>query len=138
MKKIKLFGENGILNGKRTFILTCAAALLITGTTVSLAASGNIKSQGRIIFDNKTSDTSDDVIFDASDLTTLENKISEATTSATTGKEEIINVIIDKYPGDETPDLTTESTFTDIADYINSIGADANVTESQLLAGVNA
>ena len=58
-------------------------ALVVAIGTISmpvLASNGTasaMKSQGRIVFDNDTEDTSDDVIFDASDLTYLAGKVDD-------------------------------------------------------------
>lgn len=62
---------------KRQLIVLGIAVLLFLGSVISAHAETNpygFKSQGRIVFTNGTEDTSDDVIFDASDFTTLANK----------------------------------------------------------------
>lgn len=64
---------------KRNRIYFILSALVLAGT-ISITAyagngtSGSLKSSGRLVFDNDTEDTSDDVIFDASDLVYLANK----------------------------------------------------------------
>lgn len=134
MKKFNLFGEKGILSGKRVFLLTCSAAVLLTGVT-SVAASGNIKSQGLIICDNDTPDTSDDVIFDATDLTMLETEIDAATEAAVQGKNDLVDKLKEKLPSSVTDGLGDNPSYDDIAEAIGNIGKGANFTASDLLMG---
>jgi len=58
-------------------IILILCAVLISGVA-SIASTPRetygLKSQGRIVFDNDTADTSDDVIFDARDLYDLAEK----------------------------------------------------------------
>lgn len=66
------------MNKNRIYFLL--SGILIAGSiSMTVFASGGtsaaIKSRGRLVFDNNTTDTSDDVIFDASDLTYLADKI---------------------------------------------------------------
>lgn len=134
MKKINLFGENGILSGKRVFLFTCCSAVLLTGVT-SVAASGNIKSQGVITYDNHTVDPSDDVFFDASDLTMLETEIQTATDAAVQGKNDLVDKLKEKLPSSVTDGLGDNPTYDEIADAIGNIGKGANFTADELLEG---
>lgn len=138
MKKINLFSENGILSGKRVFIITCCGTLLLTAGITSAAASGSIKSQGRIVYDNDTTDPSDDVIFDASDLSMLEAEIQTATDAAAQGKNDIVDKLKDKLPSSSTDDLGDNPSYDDIADAIENIGKDSDFTASDLLIGKKA
>lgn len=57
---------------KKNIIMIAFTLTLITGSyIVGNAADSSFHSQGKIIFDNKTSSTRDDVIFDAEDFERL-------------------------------------------------------------------
>lgn len=64
---------------KNKFYFLLAGIIAAGSISMTALASGGtadaIKSRGRLVFDNNTTDTSDDVIFDASDLTYLADKI---------------------------------------------------------------
>lgn len=64
---------------KRTIFNILILCIVLLAPAISAFASEDIitgiKSAGRIIYDNDTPDTSDDVIFDASDLTYLAGQI---------------------------------------------------------------
>lgn len=66
------------MNKNRIYFLL-AGILAVGSISMTALASGGtsdaIKSRGVIVFDNNTTDTSDDVIIDTSDLTYLANKI---------------------------------------------------------------
>ena len=54
--------------------ITMVSVTFLTALLVSIpgnAREGQFNSQGRIIFDNKTSSTTDDVVFDAADFDRL-------------------------------------------------------------------
>jgi len=73
--------SKGIIAGSITVFLMVAIS--------SIAASASntvIRSHGRIVFDNNTEDVSDDVIFDARDLDTIDDMVAE-------GKQKLISVI---------------------------------------------
>lgn len=57
---------------KRNIIMILATLLIIACMSFTTHASTRFKSQGKIVFTNKTDDISDDVIFDASDFSRLE------------------------------------------------------------------
>lgn len=62
----------------KIYFLLAAGVMIGSISMTVLAANGTadaLKSRGRLVFDNNTPDTSDDVIFDASDLTYLADKI---------------------------------------------------------------
>ena len=59
---------------KKLFLLLLSALLFTCSMITVFATDSTFKSQGTIVFTNDTDDTSDDVIFDASDFTTLGNK----------------------------------------------------------------
>lgn len=65
---------------KRSVLITIATILCLTlsiGMISMASESNNFNSRGKIVFDNSTSDTSDDVIFDASDITTINTMITD-------------------------------------------------------------
>lgn len=66
------------MNKNRIYFLL-AAIITVGSISMNAFASGgtsdSIKSRGLLVFDNDTPDTSDDVIFDASDLTYLADKV---------------------------------------------------------------
>lgn len=74
------------------------------------ASDGNLLSRGRIEFTNSTETVEDDVVFDAEDLVTLDNRI-------TTGKEMIANAL-NSFPNQSFGPLDT---FEAYANGINSI-----------------
>jgi len=59
---------------RQLIVLAIAVCLFLSSVLTVFASDFTQKSQGRIVFNNGTEDTSDDVIFDASDFTTLANK----------------------------------------------------------------
>lgn len=77
------------MNIKKSNIITavlCTAALSVTsfysGYAAANTASGiQYNSQGKIVFDNSTEDTTDDVVFDASDFMTIDSMITEGKTN---------------------------------------------------------
>lgn len=52
-------------------IMIAVTAIIIAVYSASAKAATTFNSQGRIVFDNGTADTSDDVIFDANDFNVL-------------------------------------------------------------------
>lgn len=87
---------------KKSKILNVLAVVLLLVVSVECIAYADdmaIKSQGRIVFDNNTTETSDDVIFDASDLTTLDTMVK-------TGKSDLAEAL-NEYPNTAVPALDT-------------------------------
>ena len=77
------------MNKKKKILLCCIMALVIALSVGGFAlADGEyiIKSHGRIVFNNDTEDTSDDVVFDANDIVEITNVIES-------GKEKIANAL---------------------------------------------
>ena len=90
--------------------LVVVILLVISVECAAYADDKVINSQGRIVFDNDTEDTSDDVIFDASDLTTLDTMVKE-------GKAELAGVL-NEYPNTA---VQTLDTFDNLAGAIDSL-----------------
>ena len=67
----------------KIYFILSAIVLASTVSITTLASNGtadNLKSSGRLVFDNDTEDISDDVIFDASDLVYLAGKADDLLT----------------------------------------------------------
>lgn len=65
---------------KRRIVITLISSfVLILGTsTIAMAGEGySFRSKGKLVFDNGTTDTSDDVIFDATDLSVIETEVTD-------------------------------------------------------------
>lgn len=59
------------MSKKSIAMVVITATIVLGNCLIASASSYDIRSSGRIVFDNGTSDPSDDVIFDASDFETL-------------------------------------------------------------------
>ena len=126
------------MNKNRIYFLL-AAIITVGSISMNAFASGgtsdSIKSRGLLVFDNDTPDTSDDVIFDASDLTMLETEIDAATEAAVQGKNDLVDMLKEKLPSSVTDGLGDNPSYDDIAEAIGNIGKGANFTASDLLMG---
>jgi len=63
---------------KKKIVLLIISITMLIGSSLSAHASSayGMNSQGKIVFDNNTTTTADDIIFDASDFNTLAAKCS--------------------------------------------------------------
>lgn len=105
-----------MINIKKSNVIT-AIICAVTLSTVSFytgvnAASSSVsyKSQGKIVFDNNTDDTSDDVVFDASDFKTISDMVIS-------GKKQV-GTELNKYPS---VNFNLSSSVPDFAELANAV-----------------
>lgn len=131
----KIFGEKGILNGKRVLTATFVIVLLSGITLYSVAAGHTWKSQGNIAA--VRSDGTKTVIFDKSDLDYLDGRIDAIEADVSTGKEKLANALnpLGTNPSLGTP-LSGTSTFNELMEAINHSQAipDKTIGESVSIA----
>lgn len=131
----KIFGEKGILNGKRVLAATLVIVLLSGITLYSVAAGHEWKSQGNVAA--VRSDGTKTVIFDKSDLDYLDGRIDAIEADVSTGKENLANALnpLGTNPSLSTP-LSGTSTFNEIMEAINHSQAipDKTIGESVSIA----
>lgn len=131
----KIFGEKGILNGKRVLAATLVIVLLSGITLYSVAAGHTWKSQGNV--EAVRSDGTKTVIFDKSDLDYLDGRIDAIEADVSTGKENLANALnpLGTNPSLGTP-LSGTSTFNEIMEAINHSQAipDKTIGESVSIA----
>ena len=131
----KIFGEKGILNGKRVLTATLVIVLLSGITLYSVAAGHTWKSQGNIAA--VRSDGTKTVIFDKSDLDYLDGRIDAIEADVSTGKENLANALnpLGTNPSLGTP-LSGSSTFNELMEAINHSQAipDKTIGESVSIA----
>lgn len=131
----KIFGEKGILNGKRVLAATLVIVLLSGITLYSVAASHTWKSQGNV--EAVRSDGTKTVIFDKSDLDYLDGRIDAIEADVSTGKENLANALnpLGTNPSLGTP-LSGTSTFNEFMEAINHSQAipDKTIGESVSIA----
>lgn len=131
----KIFGEKGILNGKRVLAATLVIVLLSGITLYSVAAGHTWKSQGNIAA--VRSDGTKTVIFDKSDLDYLDGRIDAIEADVSTGKENLANALnpLGTNPSLGTP-LSGTSTFNELMEAINHSQAipDKTIGESVSIA----
>lgn len=113
-------------------IASICAIILSTGSFYIGKAADNpdisYKSQGRIVFDNHTPDTADDVVFDASDFVVINNMVVDGKTNI---KEEL-----NKYEGiNISEDIPT---FATLAASINAISDGTDALAEHILSGEKA
>lgn len=115
----KIFGEKGILNGKRVLTATLVIVLLSGITLYSFAAGHTWKAQGNIAA--VRSDGTKTVIFDKSDLDYLDGRIDAIEADVSTGKENLANALnpLGTNPSLGTP-LSGTSTFNELMEAINN------------------
>lgn len=105
-----------MMNLKKSNVITaiiCAATLSTVSFYTGVSAAGSsvsYKSQGKIVFDNNTDDTADDVVFDASDFKTISNMV-------VSGKKQI-GAELNKYPS---VNFNLSSSIPDFADLANAV-----------------
>lgn len=131
----KIFGEKGILNGKRVLAATLVIVLLSGITLYSVAAGHTWKSQGNV--EAVRSDGTKTVIFDKSDLDYLDGRIDAIEADVSTGKENLANALnpLGTNPSLGTP-LSGTSTFNEFMEAINHSQAipDKTIGESVSIA----
>ena len=106
-----------MMNLKKSNVITaiiCAVTLstvsFYTGVSAASSSSVSYKSQGKIVFDNNTDDTSDDVVFDASDFKTISDMVIS-------GKKQI-GTELNKYPS---VNFNLSSSIPDFAELANAV-----------------
>ena len=131
----KIFGEKGILNGKRVLAATLVIVLLSGITLYSVAAGHTWKSQGNV--EAVRSDGTKTVIFDKSDLDYLDGRFDAIEADVSTGKENLANALnpLGTNPSLGTP-LSGTSTFNELMEAINHSQAipDKTIGESVSIA----
>lgn len=131
----KIFGEKGILNGKRVLAATLVIVLLSGITLYSVAAGHTWKSQGNV--EAVRSDGTKTVIFDKSDLDYLDGRIDAIEADVSTEKENLANALnpLGTNPSLGTP-LSGTSTFNELMEAINHSQAipDKTIGESVSIA----
>ena len=131
----KIFGEKGILSGKRVLAATLVIVLLSGITLYSVAAGHEWKSQGNVAA--VRSDGTKTVIFDKSDLDYLDGRIDAIEADVSTGKENLANALnpLGTNPSLGTP-LSGTSTFNELMEAINHSQAipDKTIGESVSIA----
>lgn len=95
----------------KRLISTSLVLFMLIGTISFANESNTIKSRGLVAFDNDNDGVSE-VVFDASDLTALDNKITE-------GKQ----MIIDSLNANTSGGVPDNATFEEIANEINAVGS---------------
>lgn len=131
----RIFGEKGILSGKRVLAATLVIVLLSGITLYSVAAGHEWKSQGNV--EAVRSDGTKTVIFDKSDLDYLDGRIDAIEADVSTGKENLANALnpLGTNPSLGTP-LSGTSTFNELMEAINHSQAipDKTIGESVSIA----
>lgn len=103
--------------------LLCGVVIGITLTiSVSATTAGLYSSKGRIVFDNGTTETSDDVVFDASDFDAIDSVVTQ-------GKESVASAI-NTATGLIVPQTSGTYTFSDITNTLGTITNRGKVTKS--------
>ncbi len=111
-----------------------ALAVMVAGTSLSAAASDQVKSSGNIRFENGTpEDSSDDVFFCAEDLHVLNDKVEEMIITVTEGKNGIAKITAQK--GSPVTAGSTVPTFDELSQAIGSIGINGTAGTSDILTG---
>lgn len=131
----KIFGEKGILSGKKVLAATLVIVLLSGITLYSVAAGHEWKSQGNV--EAVRSDGTKTVIFDKGDLDYLDGRIDAIEADVSTGKENLANALnpLGTNPSLSTP-LSGTSTFNELMEAINHSQAipDKTIGESVSIA----
>lgn len=124
-------------NIKKSNVITaiiCAVSVSVVSfySGAAAAADSNIsyQSQGKIVFNNNTDDTEDDVIFDASDFKTINDMV-------VSGKK-LIGTELNKYPSVNMNFTSTIPDFSELASAIDTLTDDATADSSQMLKDATA
>lgn len=117
--------------------LICAFALSVVSLNFVEAATGTsgftYKSQGRIVYDGGTPETLDDVVFDASDFSTIDQMVVD-------GKNQVMSKL-NEYKdenGNSKLNLSGLQSFADLTNAINNLTNGTNATAGQILTGQKA
>lgn len=131
----KIFGEKGILSGKRVLAATLVMGLLSSMTFFSAAAGHAWESQGNVVAEK--SNGTKVTVFDKSDLDYLDGRIDAIEADVSTGKENLANALnpLGTNPSLGTP-LSGTSTFNELMEAINHSQAipDKTIGESVSIA----
>ncbi len=116
-----------------TAIICAVFISIVSFCSGAVAASENAvsyKSQGKIIFNNNTEDTADDVIFDASDFKTINDMV-------VSGKK-LVGTELNKYPSVNIDLTRNVPDFSELASAIDTLTDDATADGSMLLNNATA
>lgn len=117
-------------NIKRSNIITaiiCAASLTVS-YHIGTVAAGNqetFNSQGKIVFDNNTKDSADDVIFDANDFKIISDMVIA-------GKRQVA-AELNKYPSVNFNMTNSIPDFSELANAIDTLTDDATAENNKIL-----
>lgn len=100
------------------------------GTSAASGASISYKSQGKIVFNNNTEDTADDVIFDASDFKTINDMV-------VSGKR-LVGTELNRYPSVNIDLTRTIPDFGELAAAIDTLTDDATADSGKMLKDATA
>ncbi len=122
---------------KKSNILTMVICTIILSAATfcgGAIAAGNksvsYQSQGKIVFNNNTAQTVDDVIFDASDFQTIDDMV-------TAGKTQI-GIELNKYPSINLDLNNTVPSFGDLSNAVSILTNDVNADGSKILKNYTA
>ena len=114
--------------------IICAVSIstvsFYSGTAAASGASISYKSQGKIVFNNNTEDTADDVIFDASDFKTINDMV-------VSGKR-LVGTELNKYPSVNIDLTRTIPDFGELAAAIDTLTDDATADSGKMLKDATA
>jgi len=126
-----------MINIKKSNVITaiiCAVAIsaasFYSGVTAATENSVPYKSQGKIVFNNNTKDTADDVVFDASDFNTINEMV-------VSGKK-LVGTELNKYPSVNIDLTKTIPDFSELASAIDTLTDDATADSGMLLKDATA
>lgn len=110
--------------------VSISAVSFYSGAAAASGASVSYKSQGKIVFNNNTEDSSDDVIFDASDFKIINDMV-------VSGKK-LVGTELNKYPSVNIDLARTIPDFSELATAIDTLTDDATADSSMLLNNATA
>lgn len=116
---------------KKNIIMIAFTLTLITGSyIVGNAEDSSFHSQGKIVFDNNTDDAADDVIFDASDFSTINDMV-------VSGKK-LVGTELNKYSSVNMNLTSSIPDFAELAAAVDTLTDDATAESSQMLKDATA
>lgn len=113
--------------------IICSVALSSASFYTGTAASNSVsyQSQGKIVFNNNTEDTTDDVVFDASDFKVIDDMV-------VSGKKQIANEL-NKYPAINIDITGSIPDFSELANAVDILTDDTtDTTSDKILKGYTA
>lgn len=122
---------------KKSNVITaiiCAVSISVvsfySGVTAASENSISYKSQGKIVFNNNTEDTADDVIFDASDFSTINDMV-------VSGKK-LVGTELNKYSSVNIDLANTIPDFSELATAVDTLTDDATADSNMILKDATA